>query len=629
LERETAIEMIKNAILKSYKSKGQEIVDMNWNAVDATNEALVEVPIPTTIPAKNTPMRKLIPDNADEFTRTIIEPIMREKGDDIKVSQMPLDGFVPSATSRLEKRGVAPFVPKWIKENCIQCNQCSLVCPHAAVRPKLILSDDLKDAPETFETIPASGKDKDTYQYKIQVYIEDCQGCANCVNECPKAALQMKPLEEERAAGEAINTTFFDALPNDILGSTSEKTVKGSQFKQPLLEFSGACAGCGETPYVKLITQLYGERMIIANATGCSSIWGGTFPTIPYCKNKDGQGPAWANSLFEDNAEYGFGMRLAVESNRKQLKTAIQKIVADFDSEEFATMQKEAEEKGGEALEMLEHIKLFGRALQYANEHWNDTDSQAKENVKKIQAVLPQILSICTNDERKKVLKKIRELQHYFIQKSVWAFGGDGWAYDIGYGGLDHVLASGKNINVLVMDTEVYSNTGGQASKASPLGAVAKFAEAGKNTIKKDLGMMAMSYGYIYVASIAMGANKAHALKAIQEAEAYDGPSLIIAYAPCINHGFDMSMTQQEEKKAVDTGYWLLYRYNPQATLEGKNPLTLDSKEPKLSVQEFLEGEKRYTSLERSFPDRVDEFRKGFDTYVKKRYAFYLKLTEM
>jgi pyruvate-ferredoxin/flavodoxin oxidoreductase len=629
LERKTAIKMIKSAIEKSFKSKGQDIINQNWRSVDQTDEALVEIPIPATLPERNTPMRKLIPDHADVFTKTVIEPIMREKGDNIKVSEMPLDGFVPSGTSRLEKRGVAPFVPHWIKENCIQCNQCSMVCPHAAIRPKLIAPEELKNAPETFITIPAIGKDKDVYQYKIQVYPEDCQGCADCVNECPKAALVMKPIDEERASGETINAEFFDALPNDVLGSNLETSVKGSQFKQPLLEFSGACAGCGETPYVKLVTQLYGERMIIANATGCSSIWGGTFPTIPYCKNKDGHGPAWANSLFEDNAEYGFGMRLAVEANRKQLKTVVEKILADFTSEEFKAMKKVAEEKGGEMAEMVKTIETFGIALQYAIEHWQETNQAAKDNAQKIKKILAQIITLCTNEERKQVLLKIKELQNYFIQKSVWAFGGDGWAYDIGFGGLDHVLASGKNINVLVLDTEVYSNTGGQASKASPLGAVARFAESGKNTIKKDLGMIAMTYGYIYVASIAMGANKVQALKAIQEAEAYDGPSLIIAYAPCINHGIDMSMTQQEEKKAVDTGYWLLYRYNPQLTLEGKNPLLLDSKEPKLSVQEFLDGEKRYTSLERSFPEKVEHFREKFGHYVKKRYDYYKKLSEL
>jgi pyruvate-ferredoxin/flavodoxin oxidoreductase len=601
LEREAAIKMIKKAVEKSYMKKGKEIVEMNWKAIDKTNEALVQIDVPSEVPSEATKMKKLIPDNAEHFTKSVIEPIMREKGDDIPVSEMPYDGYVPSGTTKLEKRGVAPFVPHWIADKCIQCNQCSVVCPHAAIRPKLIKEEEMKDAPESFKVLDAFGKDKGEYKYKIQVYIEDCQGCRVCVNECPKGALEMKPIEEEREAGEAKNAEFFDALPNDVLGSNSEFNLKGSQFKQPLLEFSGACAGCGETPYVKLVTQLYGDRMIIANATGCSSIWGGTFPTIPYCKNKAGHGPAWANSLFEDNAEYGFGMRLAVEANRKQLKYNVEKLL----EKEISADLKEA--------------------LKFSLENWDKAEIEHKENAARIKELLSETKP---TKENAAIVSKITELQNYFIPKSVWAFGGDGWAYDIGYGGVDHVLASGKNINILVMDTEVYSNTGGQASKASPLGAVAKFAESGKETIKKDLGMMAMSYGYIYVASISMGANKVQALKAIREAEAYDGPSLIIAYAPCINHGIDMGMSQKEEKKAVDTGYWLLYRYNPELKAEGKNPLTLDSREPKLPVKDFLEGEKRYTALERTFPDKVEGFREKFADYVQKRYQQYKKMAE-
>jgi len=599
LEREEAIKMIKKAIEKSYLKKGEDIVKMNWSAIDKTNEALVAVPVPAAAPAVAADVKKLISDDADEFTKNIIEPIMREKGDDIKVSEMPFDGYVPSGTTKLEKRGVAPIVPHWIAEKCIQCNQCAVVCPHASIRPKLMKNEDLEGAPESFNTLTAMGKDKDDYNYKIQVYIDDCQGCRVCVNECPKQALEMKPIEDERAAGEAVNVEFFEALPNDVLGSNLETTVKGSQFKQPLLEFSGACAGCGETPYAKLITQLFGDRMIVANATGCSSIWGGTFPTIPYCKNKDGHGPTWANSLFEDNAEYGFGMSLAVASNRKQLKTNTTTLVGkDLPAE-------------------------LKEALQFGLDNFEAKTAEVKANVAKIKELLPAELEKPYCDCTKDVIKKVIELQNYFVPKSVWAFGGDGWAYDIGYGGVDHVLASGKNINILVMDTEVYSNTGGQASKASPLGAVAKFAESGKGTIKKDLGLMTMSYGYIYVASIAMGANKAQTLKAIQEAEAFDGPSLIMAYAPCINHGIDMSMTQKEEKKAVDSGYWLLYRYNPALRAEGKNPFQLDSREPTLPVTDFLEGEKRYTSLERTFPEKVEAFRSNFEIYAKNRYEFY------
>ncbi len=604
LDRKQAIDMIKTAIKKTYGKKGEEVVKMNWASVDKTDEALVEVAIPSKMPGNYREMKKLVPDDADAFTKNVIQKIMQEKGDQIPVSDMPLDGYVPSGTTQLEKRGVAPFVPRWIPENCIQCNQCSFVCPHAAIRAKLIDRELLKNAPATFKTLKATGKDAEKYEYKVQIYTLDCQGCQDCVNECPKQALVMKPIEEERANGEVANTEFFNTLPSDVMSLTAKvTTVKGSQFKQPLLEFSGACAGCGETPYVKLITQLYGDRMIIANATGCSSIWGATFPTMPYCKNKDGHGPAWANSLFEDNAEYGFGMRLAVEANRRQLWSQLEK-----------------------ALAMGVNGDL-GAALAKAKDLWKATDEEAKLNARKIQTLLPDALKKSSGDARK-VLRRIKELESYFIQKSVWAFGGDGWAYDIGYGGLDHVLASGRNMNVLVLDTEVYSNTGGQASKATPLGSVAKFAEAGKKTVKKDLGMMMMSYGYIYVASVAMGANKNQLLKAITEAEEYDGPSIIIAYAPCINHGIDMAFTQEEEKRAVESGYWMLYRYNPKLKAEGKNPFILDSKEPVMDVQEFLKGEKRYTSLKMTFPDKVDAFWNESSKVARDRYAFYKRLAE-
>jgi pyruvate-ferredoxin/flavodoxin oxidoreductase len=543
LEREEAIKMIKKAIEKTFIKKGMNIVEMNWTAVDKTNEALVEIPVPDAAPTNHTKLKKLVPDDADEFTKNIIEKIMREKGDSIPVSHMPSDGFVPSGTSKLEKRGVSPIVPHWDADKCIQCNQCSIVCPHAAIRPKLVKNEDMKGAPESFNTLTAMGKDKEEFQYKIQVYIEDCQGCRVCVNECPKQALEMSPIEEERAKGENANVEFFESLPNDVMGSNLETTVKGSQFKQPLMEFSGACAGCGETPYVKLITQLVGNRMIVANATGCTSIWGGTFPTIPYCKNKDGHGPTWANSLFEDNAEYGFGMRLAVDANRKQLRFNVEKLLTN----------------GTDA--KLEQVLRNGLEL------WNEKNNEAILNSMQIQKILPGALKK-SSGENEVIIRKIVELKNYFVDKSVWSFGGDGWAYDIGYGGVDHVMATGRNVHILVVDTEVYSNTGGQASKATPLGSVAKFAEAGKETVKKDLGLMLMSYGYVYIASIALGANKNQALKAIREAEAYDGPSIIMAYAPCINHGFDMSQTMREEKKAVDTGYWLLYRFNPELKKE-------------------------------------------------------------
>ncbi len=601
LDRTEAIELIKASIKKTYGKKGDEIVKMNIDAVDKVNDLLEQIEVPEASTGTCTPMKKLIPDNSDEFTRNIIGPIMSEHGDSIPVSHMPLDGYVPTGTAKLEKRAVAPAVPHWIPENCIQCNQCSVVCPHAAIRPKLINPIDLEKAPDSFKTLTATLATD--FQYKIQVYIDDCQGCRVCVNECPKAALVMSPIQAERELGEQKNYEFFETLPTDVMGPFKQTTVKGSQFKQPLLEFSGACAGCGETPYVKLITQLFGDRMLIANATGCSSIWGGTFPTMPYCKNKDGHGPAWANSLFEDNAEYGYGMRLAVNANRKQLKYNLDLAVALPIDNELKTM------------------------VQYGLDHWTETDDAAKQNAEKIRQLLPNLVKNAAA-EVKPVLTKIMELGDSFIERSVWAFGGDGWAYDIGYGGLDHVLAQNKNINVLVMDTELYSNTGGQASKSTPLGSIAKFAESGKNTVKKDLGMMMMSYGYVYVASISLGANKNQALQAIAEAEAYPGPSIIIAYAPCINHGIDMSMSGKEEKRAVESGYWLLYRYNPLLHDEGKNPFILDSKAPTSSAMEFIESEGRYSSLNRSFPDKVVDFRTRMDQYLKERYASYKKMSE-
>jgi pyruvate-ferredoxin/flavodoxin oxidoreductase len=601
LERNEAIALIKESIKKTYGRKGEAVVKMNLDAVDHVNEALVEIEIPAAVPDKCTPRKQLVPEGSDGFTMNVIEPTMREQGDTITVSQMPLDGYVDSGTAKLEKRRVAPAVPHWISENCIQCNQCSFVCPHAAIRAKLAKDEDLAGAPASFKTLKATGAEG--YQYKVQVYIDDCQSCRVCVNECPKAALVMNPIEEEREAGEQANYEFFEKLPSDVLANFKENNVKGSQFKQPLLEFSGACAGCGETPYIKLLTQLFGDRMIVANATGCSSIWGGTFPTIPYAKNKDGKGPAWANSLFEDNAEYGFGMRLAVNSHRKLLRFYLEQLM-------------------GKSID-----PALKEAFGYALDHWKDVDQAAKDNAEKVKQLLPAaIVNAC--EGCKLLLNKVRELADYLVERSIWAIGGDGWAYDIGYGGLDHVMASNQNVNIFVLDTEVYSNTGGQASKSTPLGSIARFAEAGKNTNKKDLGMMMMSYGYVYVAAIAMGANKAQAMNAILEAEAYPGPSIIIAYAPCINHGIDMSMSQKRQKLAVDAGYWLLYRYNPLNAAQGKHPLTLDSKEPTVSVQEFLKGERRYAALHDIFPERSDRFQAEAEVFFKERYLQYKKLTE-
>jgi pyruvate-ferredoxin/flavodoxin oxidoreductase len=614
LEEEKSIKLIKDSIKKTFKKKGDHVVKMNWEAVDKTKEALTLVKCPAGIDkiTESFEPRQLIPEDADDFSKNVIEKIMHLKGDEIPVSHMPLDGKVPTATTRLEKRGIAPYVPRWVPENCIQCNQCSMVCPHAAIRAKQIEPDTLKDAPATFKTIKSNTKNDKNLQFKIQVYTEDCTGCGNCVETCPvnlraqeegKKALVFNAIEEEREAGEIANAEFFDNSPDNILDGAKLTSFKGVQFKKPLFEFSGACAGCGETPYVKLISQLFGERLMIANATGCSSIYGGTFPTTPYAKSKDGRGPAWANSLFEDNAEYGFGFRLAVDANRKQLKWNIDQLLAK-----------------GTTPELTE-------ALNKNLELWTKTENEAEDAARATRKLLA-VAKKSAGAEVEPIIGKIIELGNYFVNKSIWCLGGDGWAYDIGYGGLDHVLAQTRNINILVLDTEVYSNTGGQASKATPLGSVAKFAAAGKRTGKKDLGLISMTYGHIYVASICLGANMNQAVKAFIEAEAYDGPSIIIAYSPCIAHGIDMGKTIEEEKKAADHGYWHMFRFNPMLAKEGKNPFLYDSKDPKEDVDmlNFLEGETRYATLKWQFPEVADDLFKQAVKFKQDKHNYYKKL---
>jgi pyruvate-ferredoxin/flavodoxin oxidoreductase len=468
----------------------------------------------------------------------------------------------------------------------------------------------LDKAPATFKTIKSNTKNDKNLQYKIQVYIEDCTGCGNCINSClgnkGVKAIEFRKIGEERAAGENDNVAFFEQLPDNVTDGTQITQYKGTQFRQPLFEFSGACEGCGETPYIKLVTQLFGERMLVANATGCSSIYGGTFPTIPYCTTKEGKGPAWGNSLFEDNAEYGYGFRLAVDANRNQLKSNVQRALG---------MDISSSLKDG-----------LNKSLSL----WNKVDDEAQEAARKVKLALSNEVKNASG-EKLAVIRKIIELQDYFVDKSVWAFGGDGWAYDIGYGGLDHVLAMNKNVNVLVLDTEVYSNTGGQASKSTPIASIARFAEAGKRTTKKDLGLIFMSYGYIYVASISLGANMNQAVKALLEAEAYDGPSLVIAYSPCINHGLakGMGTSIAEEKLAVNAGYWPLYRYNPDLAKEGKNPFVYESKDPTVDMMEFLMNETRYKALKQLYPDVADELYKLALEDKKKKHAYYKKLSEM
>jgi pyruvate-ferredoxin/flavodoxin oxidoreductase len=603
LPEDEAIALIKDAIKKTFIKKGEDIVKMNWAAVDAAASALEEVKVPASVAQAYVPP-KLISEEAAAFAKDVIEPIMHLKGDDIPVSKMSFDGTLPSGTAKLEKRGVAPRVPQWIIDNCIQCNQCVQSCPHAAIRAKQIDPKELENAPKTFETLKSQTKNDRELRYKIQVYTEDCQGCGVCVETCPakEKALVFSTLEQERERGEIENATFFEALPNNVLDGVSETTLKGMQFKQPLFEFSGACAGCGETPYVKLVTQICGENMVVANATGCSSIYGGTFPTIPYCTRDDGRGPSWGNSLFEDNAEYGFGMRLAVDSSRNLLKTKVNRLL-----------------ELGTTAELTE-------ALKKSLELWKKSDEEAITAQKKIAELLPAALKAASG-EAKEVLSKINELKDYFVDKSVWIFGGDGWAYDIGFSGLDHVVASGKNVNILILDTEVYSNTGGQASKATPIGAVAKFANAGKQLGKKNLGFMCMSYGHAYVASIALGANRNLAQKALMEAAAYDGPSVVMAYSPCINHGFDMRYSQVEEKRAVEAGYWPLYRYNP-ALEEGKR-FSWDVKKADADYQEFIKGERRYTALYKTNPENAENLFKLAEEDAKRRMDFYKRIGDI
>ena len=601
---EQAYEGMKDMTIKTFKKKGDDVVNMNLALIDAAVNATEEVAIPTTLDgisyAENV---KMIPDDADDFAKTIIEPSMRQKGDEIPVSAMSVDGVIPTGTAKLEKRGIAPRVPKWNSETCAQCGVCASACPHAAIRTKLVEPADAEKAPESFTMVDAKPNDHGE-KFKVQVFCEDCTGCGVCVDQCPmnkipgKEALVWSTIKAEKEAGEKVNEKFFVELPDNVMGKNTTKTIKGAMLRTPLFEFSGACAGCGETPYVKLVSQLFGENAIIANATGCSSIYSGTFPTIPYTKNKEGRGPAWANSLFEDNAEFGFGMRLAVDQNRETLRIYVQKVL---ESESTPTDLREA--------------------LEAAMSHFeNSKTDEALVAQNRVKEVLANYTDCKCAD-----LAKVKELQDYFTDKSVWIIGGDGWANDIGYGGIDHVLAQGQNVNILVLDTEVYSNTGGQASKSTPTGAVAKFATGGKRTYKKNMGLMSMSYGYVYVASVALGADRMQTLKAFQEAEAYDGPSIIFAYSPCIAHGIDMSKTQTEQKRAVEAGYFPLYRYNP----DNENPFTWDAKEPKASYQEFIKGEGRYKSLEKTNPDEAEILYAQAEVDAAQRMAVYKAVGEL
>ena len=593
-----AVAYLKKAVVTSYGKKGEKVVNMNNAAIDAGIDAIVKIEVPAEW-ANAVEEEASVTKEVPSFIKDIVEPMNRQEGFDLPVSTFVKhgmeDGTFMAGTAAYEKRGIAINVPEWIPENCIQCNQCSIVCPHAAIRPFLLISEEAEKAPDAMKTTDAKGiKTEVPYKFSIGITPLDCTGCGNCAQVCPSKnkALVMKPQDSQHDQMEVWDYVTTEVSPKK--NPMNKNTVKGSQFEQPLLEFSGACAGCGETPYAKLATQLFGDRMMVANATGCSSIWGGSAPATPYTVNHNGHGPAWANSLFEDNAEYGLGMFLGVQAIRDRVAENVKVALESNLSDETKVALKDWLDNKDEGTGTRERANALVAALENSD-----------------------------NEIAKTILKD----KEFFVKRSQWIFGGDGWAYDIGYGGLDHVLASGDNVNVLVFDTEVYSNTGGQSSKATPTAAIAKFAASGKRTKKKDLGMMAMNYGYVYVAQVCMGADKNQVLKAMAEAEAYNGPSLIIAYSPCINHGIKAGMTnsQAEAKKAVDCGYWALYRYNP--ALRGvKNPFTLDSKEPKGDFKEFLMGEVRYASLAKSFPEAADALFEKTKADAMERLENYKKL---
>lgn len=596
-----AVQKMKEAIVKSYGKKGENIVNMNYAAVDRgadvtkvdVDKSWADLDANADVKANNHP----------DFIKNVVDVINAQEGDSLPVSAFVgrEDGTFPNGTSKYEKRGIASHVPEWVPQNCIQCNQCALVCPHAAIRPFLINEQEETMLPSDTETIKALGKEFAGLKFRMQVSPLDCTGCGNCVDVCPAKtkALEMKPMKEDNADKERWDV-MIEKISNKASLTDITKNIKNSQFAQPLFEFSGACAGCGETPYVKLISQLFGSRMMVANATGCSSIYSASCPSMPYTTDANGRGPAWANSLFEDFAEFGLGMATATRKMRDRVENLMRK--------GLECRKCSAEEK-----------TLFQK--------WIDNREDAKATEEVYNELVP-MLEKCGCD----ICNRLYENRQFIIKKSQWIIAGDGAAYDIGYGGLDHVIASGENVNILVVDTEVYSNTGGQASKATPVGAIAKFAASGKRVKKKDLGMIATTYGYVYVAQVAIGANPAQYIKALREAEAYDGPSLIIAYAPCINHGIKAGMgkTQAEQKKAVECGYWHLWRYNPTLSNEGKNPFTLDSNEPDWSkFQAFIDGEVRYNSLKKAFPQEAEELFKASQANALWRYNSYKRMAAM
>ncbi|RCK79622.1 MAG: Pyruvate-flavodoxin oxidoreductase [Candidatus Ozemobacter sibiricus] len=612
LPREVFVKEIKAALKKTYGRKGDEVVQMNCKAVDLALEKLEEVRVPSQVTSKFH-IKPPVPETAPTFVKEVLGTMMAAKGDTIPVSKMPDDGTFPTATTQYEKRNVATRIPVWDEKTCVQCGMCALVCPHAAIRTKVYDPKFLEKAPKTFKSCKAMGYKDKNLSFTVQVAPEDCTGCGTCVFVCPAhqkgpdgaklatKAINMAPQLPLRET-ERENFKFFLDLPEPDPSLYDIKTIKGSQLVRPLFEFSGACAGCGETPYIKLLTQICGDHLMIANATGCSSIYGGNMPSTPYCQRADGRGPVWSNSLFEDNAEFGMGMRLACDKLNEQ---ALELVKALEQCKCKACV---------DARPLFEAVKTADQSTPAGIE-------AQRVNVAKLKDALKN----CAEPEARRLV----QIADFLIKRSTWIVGGDGWAYDIGYGGLDHVLASGKNVKVLVLDTEVYSNTGGQMSKSTPIGAVAKFAAGGKPMPKKDLAMIAMSYGNIYVARIALGANPAHALKAMLEAEAYDGPALVIAYSHCIAHGIDMEKGLEEQRKAVNSGHWPLLRFNPDLLKEGKNPLQLDSKDPSIPYEEYAYGENRFRSLKKLNPEAAKALLEKAQQEVKFRYNLYKALSEL
>ena len=606
IPQEEATEYLKASIKKAYGKKGDKVVNMNYEAVEAGMNSLVKINVPESWKTA-TEEAKVETKEVTDFVKNIMNPMNALEGDKLPVSAFNglEDGTFPAGTAAYEKRGVATDVPEWNMSKCIQCNQCAFVCPHACIRPVLVTDEELAKAPAGFETKKATGKTLAGLNYRIQVSTLDCTGCNNCVDICPAPgkALEMKPLGTQ-VETEVANWDF--SVSKEVSNKehlTPGKTVKDSQFKQPLIEFSGACAGCGETPYIKLVTQLFGDRMMIANATGCSSIWGGSAPSTPYTKNHEGKGPAWANSLFEDNAEFGYGMFLAADQMRKKIASNMESLISMDIAEEYK--------------------EVFKNWLEN-----KDNGELSKVHSREVEAILAE--NNIENEEAKVLVEEIKERADFLVKRSQWILGGDGWAYDIGYGGLDHVLASGQDVNVLVFDTEIYSNTGGQSSKSTPAAAMAKLAASGKKTKKKDLGRMMMSYGNVYVAQVAIGADKNQVVKAMLEAEAHDGPSIIIAYSTCISHGLKkgMGFSIRNMDEAVKAGYWHLYRYNPELKEQGKNPFSLDSKEPQGSFRDFIMDQVRYSAIAKQFPEQAEELFQMTEEHARQKYAELKKLAE-